>query len=168
MNRGGLCARGQAAIQVTYHPDRITQPLKRKGNRGDGNYEAITWDAAIAEMVVKLNEITGSANSLAFLGKPGSSHRHALSAEFLSRFGAFTQVGARAMLARRCEEAGIRPINWHRFRHRMAHVFLERGGQEGDLAKLGGWTDPGVMRRYGSALATERALDAYDDLGPLI
>jgi anaerobic selenocysteine-containing dehydrogenase len=88
VNRGGLCARGQAAIQVTYHPDRITQPLKRKGNRGDGNYEAITWDAAIAEMVAKLNEIAGSANSLALLGRPGSSHRHALIAEFLSRFGA--------------------------------------------------------------------------------
>jgi anaerobic selenocysteine-containing dehydrogenase len=88
VNRGGLCARGQAAIQVTYHPDRITQPLKRKGNRGDGNYEAISWDAAIAELVAKLNEIAGAANSLAFLGRPGSSHRHALVAEFLSRFGA--------------------------------------------------------------------------------
>ena len=32
VNHGGLCARGQAAIQVTYHPDRITQPLKRTGD----------------------------------------------------------------------------------------------------------------------------------------
>ena len=29
VNQGTLCARGQAAIQITYHPDRITQPLKR-------------------------------------------------------------------------------------------------------------------------------------------
>ena len=42
VNQGGLCARGQAAIQVTYHPDRITQPLKRTGDRGDGRYEAIS------------------------------------------------------------------------------------------------------------------------------
>ena len=34
VNRGGLCARGQAVIQVTYHPGGITQPLKRTGNRG--------------------------------------------------------------------------------------------------------------------------------------
>src|SRR6188768_652770 len=27
VSRGALCARGQAGIQVTYHPDRITQPL---------------------------------------------------------------------------------------------------------------------------------------------
>ena len=31
INQGGLCARGQAAIQITYHPDRLTQPLKRIG-----------------------------------------------------------------------------------------------------------------------------------------
>ncbi len=42
VNHGGLCARGQSAIQVTYHPDRITQPLKRTGQRGDGRYEAVS------------------------------------------------------------------------------------------------------------------------------
>ena len=38
----------------------------------------------------KLNEIaaSGKAGSLAFFGRPGSSHRNALIAEFLSRFGA--------------------------------------------------------------------------------
>ena len=89
VNRGGLCARGQAAIQVTYHPDRITQPLKRKGNRGDGSYEAISWDAALAEVVSKLNEVqaAGGTGSLAFLGRPGNSHRHALIEAFLARFG---------------------------------------------------------------------------------
>ena len=89
VNRGGLCARGQAAIQVTYHPDRITQPLKRKGNRGDGSYEAISWEAALAEVVSKLNELqaAGGSGSLAFLGRPGNSHRHALIDEFLARFG---------------------------------------------------------------------------------
>lgn len=90
INRGGLCARGQAAIQVTYHPDRITQPLKRTGNRGDATYEAVTWDAAIAEVVGSLNKLAGGGNSrsLAFLGHPGFSHRNALIGEFLSRFGA--------------------------------------------------------------------------------
>ena len=89
VNRGGLCARGQAAIQVTYHPDRITQPLKRTGNRGDGSYEAISWDAALAEVVSKLNEVqaAGGTGSLAFLGRPGSSHRHALIEAFLARVG---------------------------------------------------------------------------------
>ena len=89
VNRGGLCARGQAGIQVTYHPDRITQPLKRKGNRGDGAYEAITWEAAIAEVVSKLNEARAAApEAVAFVGRGGESHRNTLIAAFLSRLGA--------------------------------------------------------------------------------
>ena len=28
ISQGGLCARGQASIQITYHPDRLTQPMK--------------------------------------------------------------------------------------------------------------------------------------------
>ena len=31
ISRGGLCARGQASIQLTFHPDRLTQPMKRVG-----------------------------------------------------------------------------------------------------------------------------------------
>jgi integrase/recombinase XerD len=87
---------------------------------------------------------------------------------FITRYGPMNRKSAAAMLQRRCEQAGIDHINWHAFRHRFAHTWLSRGGQEGDLARLGGWTDPAVMRRYGSALATERALDAYDELGGVL
>ncbi|MBC7962503.1 MAG: twin-arginine translocation signal domain-containing protein, partial [Steroidobacteraceae bacterium] len=34
VNRGRLCARGQATLQELYHPDRVQQPLKRSGPRG--------------------------------------------------------------------------------------------------------------------------------------
>ena len=51
VNHGGLCPRGQAAIQITYHPDRITQPLRRAGERGEGRYEAVSWEDALAEIV---------------------------------------------------------------------------------------------------------------------
>jgi anaerobic selenocysteine-containing dehydrogenase len=90
INRGGLCARGQAAIQVTYHPDRITQPLKRSGERGDGRYDAISWDDALAEIVARLDALAAAGNqkALAFVARPGASHRSALIARFLQRYGA--------------------------------------------------------------------------------
>ena len=90
LNRGGLCARGQAAIQITYHPDRITQPLKRAGERGDGRYEAISWDDAIGEVVGRLNTLESEARqrSLLFLARRRTSHRDALIRLFLARFGA--------------------------------------------------------------------------------
>jgi anaerobic selenocysteine-containing dehydrogenase len=90
VNRGGLCARGQSAIQIAYHPDRITQPLKRSGERGDGSYEAISWDDALTELVSKLDALQGAGrqHALAFLARRGTGHRAALVARFLARFGA--------------------------------------------------------------------------------
>jgi anaerobic selenocysteine-containing dehydrogenase len=90
VNQGGLCARGQAGIQVTYHPDRITQPLKRAGNRGDGRYSAISWDDAVKEIVSRLDALEGAGNqkALACVARHGSGHRAALVAQFLGRYGA--------------------------------------------------------------------------------
>ncbi len=90
VNHGGLCARGQAAIQVTYHPDRITQPLKRAGARGDGRYEAVSWDDALAEIVSRLDTLEGAENqgALAFVARAGRGHRAFLIQQFLARFGA--------------------------------------------------------------------------------
>lgn len=90
VNHGTLCARGQAAIQVTYHPDRITQPLKRNGDRGKGSYAAISWDDAIADLVKHLDDLAAAGNqkSLAFLSRHRPGHRTALIDRFLAAYGA--------------------------------------------------------------------------------
>jgi anaerobic selenocysteine-containing dehydrogenase len=90
INHGATCARGQAAIQVTYHPDRITQPLKRAGARGDGRYDAVSWDDAIEQIVSRLDALEGAGNqkAVAFVARHGSGHRAALIAQFLGRYGA--------------------------------------------------------------------------------
>ncbi|MCX6012076.1 MAG: hypothetical protein NTV30_01410 [Chloroflexi bacterium] len=33
-NKGLICARGMAAMEYLYHPDRLKYPLKRVGKRG--------------------------------------------------------------------------------------------------------------------------------------
>src|SRR5688572_11223094 len=86
ISHGALCARGQAAIQVTYHPDRITQPLKRTGDRGASRYDAISWDDALAELVGRLDALeAGNQRALALVTRPGSGHRAALIEQFLAR-----------------------------------------------------------------------------------
>ncbi len=71
INQGKLCPRGQATLQVTYHPDRIKTPLKRTGARGAGQFHEISWDEAIKELVSKLSELTGEkASGFAFLTSP--------------------------------------------------------------------------------------------------
>src|SRR2546422_772699 len=51
INRGRLCARGQAAIQGLYNPDRLTRPMIRNAS---GTFEAIDWDGAIQRLSAKV------------------------------------------------------------------------------------------------------------------
>lgn len=86
---------------------------------------------------------------------------------WLARMGRFTAKGIPLMLVRRAEQAGIGHLHAHQLRHTFAHRYLENGGTEGDLQRLGGWESAEVMRRYGSARAVDRALAAYDHVDPM-
>jgi anaerobic selenocysteine-containing dehydrogenase len=90
ISQGKLCARGQAAIQVTYHPDRLDKPRKRSGERGSGQYADISWDQAIAEVTAQLDALAAANDqaSLAFLTRPRQGRRLELVAQWLQRFGA--------------------------------------------------------------------------------
>src|SRR4051812_1261638 len=94
ISQGGLCARGQASIQLTYHPDRLAHPMKRTGSRGSGEYKEITWDEAIAELTGQLDTLAAARDqkSVAFLTRPHRSRRTALAAEFLKGFGAAAPI----------------------------------------------------------------------------
>lgn len=61
VNRGGLCARGQAGLEVLYNPDRIKGPMKRAGERGEGKWEEISWDEGIKTIADKLREIDSNS-----------------------------------------------------------------------------------------------------------
>ena len=50
VNQGRLCARGQAGLNALYNPDRIKTPLKRSGERGSGQFVAVTWEEALGEI----------------------------------------------------------------------------------------------------------------------
>jgi molybdopterin-containing oxidoreductase family iron-sulfur binding subunit len=54
VNRGALCARGQAAVQGLYNPDRIREPLL-KGS--DGGFRPITWEEAEKTLWEKLRSV---------------------------------------------------------------------------------------------------------------
>src|SRR5215213_8483821 len=89
-NRGGLCPRGQAAIQITYHPDRIGSPRRRTGPRGSGQFAPVSWDAAIGELVARLDALaaTGHQRALVFLTNRRPGTRHEVVSGFLRSFGA--------------------------------------------------------------------------------
>ena len=49
-NRGNICAKGMAALNIHTHPERILKPLARKGARGEGDWEEVSWDSALARI----------------------------------------------------------------------------------------------------------------------
>ena len=50
------CLRGRSARKRVYSPDRLKYPMKRIGKRGDGAFERISWQEAIAIIGDKLND----------------------------------------------------------------------------------------------------------------
>ena len=56
INRGRLCARGQAGLQGLYNPDRITSPQVRGAS---GRLEATTWEKAIQLLAQKVADARG-------------------------------------------------------------------------------------------------------------
>ena len=57
---GRLCAKGLAAIQLEYDPNRLQYPVKRVGERGSGKWQRISWDEAFDTITTRLKEITES------------------------------------------------------------------------------------------------------------
>src|SRR5512138_2466944 len=65
LNRGALCARGQAALQGLYNPDRYRGPMIRRA----GHLEKTTWDEALKVLAQKLTEVKGNAGNVAFVNR---------------------------------------------------------------------------------------------------
>jgi len=75
--------------------------------------------------------------------------------------GPMTASGIYQMVSRRGAQAGV-VVHPHKFRHHFSHTWLDRGGAEGDLMELNGWTSPQMLRRYGASAASARARRSYD------
>jgi anaerobic selenocysteine-containing dehydrogenase len=56
-SEGRLCLRCLALPKVVHHPDRLTYPLKRVGERGEGKWERISWEAAYTLIEEKTRQI---------------------------------------------------------------------------------------------------------------
>jgi anaerobic selenocysteine-containing dehydrogenase len=52
-----ICPRWKAQLDFVYHPERITYPLRRTGERGEGSFARITWDEALDTVVDGLQKI---------------------------------------------------------------------------------------------------------------
>ncbi|MEE8325588.1 MAG: molybdopterin-dependent oxidoreductase, partial [candidate division NC10 bacterium] len=73
VNKGKLCAKGNASRQWIYSPERIKTPLLRTGERGDGAFASISWDEAlerVSSRLFKIREESGPESVAFFAGFP--------------------------------------------------------------------------------------------------
>ena len=56
--RGKLCPRMDDFLaDVVYSPDRLLYPVKRVGPKGEGRFERVSWDAALADVASRIQQI---------------------------------------------------------------------------------------------------------------
>lgn len=86
VNRGSLCARGQAGLGRAYHPERYASPMRR-GPGGD--FSALGWEEATAELAGKLDAANGQ---VAVLGGVTGPTLSGLIDDWLQSVGGGTRV----------------------------------------------------------------------------
>jgi anaerobic selenocysteine-containing dehydrogenase/Fe-S-cluster-containing dehydrogenase component len=86
INRGTLCARGQAAIGRTYHPDRHQTAMARAA---DGGLEEISWEVATGRLAAQLRT---SAGKTWVLGRDGGPTVNDIIDRFVGGIGAAGRV----------------------------------------------------------------------------
>ncbi len=73
-SRGRNCAKGPATLNQVTDPDRILTPLKRKGARGAGQWEQVSWDDALNGIAARIRRalVEGRRNEIMYhVGRPG-------------------------------------------------------------------------------------------------
>lgn len=52
-----ICSKAGTIDEYRFHPDRVTRPLKNVGERGEPQWEAVSWDEALDEIAVRLRGV---------------------------------------------------------------------------------------------------------------
>ena len=90
INQGKLCARGQAAPQRLYNPDRLRGPLRRRGARGTGDFETITWDDG---MSLWIDQLRRHAGRIVLMTQPLTGTLADLFGSFMNHAGGHLRTG---------------------------------------------------------------------------
>jgi anaerobic selenocysteine-containing dehydrogenase len=98
-SRGELCPKVNGFLDRVYHPDRLLHPLKRTGSKGEGRFERISWDEALALIGNRLAEILENHGGEAILpwwdaGTQGLVQMSSLDRRFFARLGASRLTGS--------------------------------------------------------------------------
>ena len=87
LNRGKLCARGQAGLQLLYNPDRLRNAVRQTGGRNSRIFEPMYWEEAADLFTEKVKSVSDPMR-IAFLGSMLPDHLNMLVNRWLAALGA--------------------------------------------------------------------------------
>jgi anaerobic selenocysteine-containing dehydrogenase len=89
---GALCTKVSRYPERTYHPERVLQPLRRIGPKGSGQFEAVSWDAALDDIATRLKAIAArdpqAILPYSYAGTMGLVQGESMAMRFFHRLGA--------------------------------------------------------------------------------
>jgi anaerobic selenocysteine-containing dehydrogenase len=90
--QGVLCTKVSRYAERTYHAERLTHPLKRVGGKGQGGWVRVSWDAALAEIAMRLKAIAArdpqAVLPYSYAGTMGLVQGEAMAQRFFHKLGA--------------------------------------------------------------------------------
>lgn len=89
INKGGVCPMAEAGVEALYHPKRLRGPLKRAGQRGQGDWQEIGWDEALTILSDRLRVLRGrgAAEQLSWISRDDGELVVELTSRFMQAYG---------------------------------------------------------------------------------
>ena len=89
---GVLCTKVSRYTERTYHPERLLHPMKRVGRKGEGRFERISWDEALATVASRLKAVAArdpqAIVPYSYAGTMGLLQGETMAGRFFHRLGA--------------------------------------------------------------------------------
>jgi len=127
INKGVLCAKGNAGIMKQNSPAKLTQPLmRRKGSeRGEGDFVPVSWETALDYLTERLQKIRETdPKKLAFF--TGRDQMQALTGFWAQQFGTINWAAHGGFCSVNMAAAGL---------YTIGHAFWEFGDPDWDRTK---------------------------------
>jgi thiosulfate reductase/polysulfide reductase chain A len=87
-----LCARGNAGVKQLYDPDRLKYPLLRKGQRGEGKWQRLSWDQALDHAAEQMERIGKKYTRCGFLFMAGTDMQSTFVHQFAEVYGSYNVI----------------------------------------------------------------------------
>lgn len=99
-NQGDLCPKVTKFLDRVYSPDRVLTPLRRVGAKGEGRFEPVSWDDALAEISGRWQTLIATHGETSIMPFSDAGNQSLLAMHFANRF--WNKLGATRVLRNIC------------------------------------------------------------------